>query len=493
MKYLEFLKNTPASKTARYGLLIAMTLTLVLAMTGFYSVTRYLAAMGSNHAVGIEFDAEGGDILQPGGEALLPMFDLVPEGILTPWDGASRVTILVMGLDYRDWSVGEGPSRTDTMILLTMDPLNNTAGMLSIPRDLWVSIPGFENGRINTAYFLGEAYQLPGGGPALAVKTVEQLLGVTINYYAQIDFAAFVRFIDEIGGVKIDVPEKIKIDPIVGDPVILKPERQTLYGELALAYARARNTEGGDLDRASRQQQVILGIRDRLLSPEALSLLITKAPTLYNDLVSGVRANLQLDELIKLALLAQQIPEDQIVRQSISTSAILLAESPDEQSVLVPIPDEIRQIRDEVFLASTGTMGPLAPGSQQERMAAEAAKIALLNGSLVEGLGGRTKAYLQSLGVNIVEVSNGEYTAVTRLIDYTGNPHTARYFIELFGIPSEFYVFEFDPNRSIDVVITLGAHPPSFLRIGKGRICARPAVHPPHLCYYDRPGSLQEG
>ena len=75
-----------------------------------------------------------------------------------PWDGASRVTLLVMGLDYRDWLAGEGPPRTDSMILLTLDPLNRTAGMLSIPRDLWVTIPGgFDNNRINTAYSLGEA------------------------------------------------------------------------------------------------------------------------------------------------------------------------------------------------------------------------------------------------------------------------------------------------------------------------------------------------
>ena len=90
-----------------------------------------------------------------------------------------------------------------------------------------------------------------------------------INYYAVLDFGAFVRFVDELGGVKIDVPDKIKIDPIVGDPIYLKPERQTLNGELALAYARARNTPNGDLDRALRQQQVVFGIRDRLLKPDS--------------------------------------------------------------------------------------------------------------------------------------------------------------------------------------------------------------------------------
>jgi hypothetical protein len=118
-----------------------------------------------------------------------------------PWDGASRVSMLVMGLDYRDWEAGEGAPRTDTMILLTIDPLARTAGMISIPRDMWVNIPGFEYGRINTAYSLGEAYQLPGGGPGLAMDSVEELLGVPIDYYALIDFGTFIRFIDEIGGI----------------------------------------------------------------------------------------------------------------------------------------------------------------------------------------------------------------------------------------------------------------------------------------------------
>ena len=323
MKLVEKLKTTPNSKSLRIGLLIALVVLLILSLIGFYRLSKQLGMLGTdlNALSDLNFGQEASPVAIAG-EAL-PEINFVPEGILPSWDGTSRVTILVMGLDYRDWSAGDGPARTDTMMLLTIDPLSQTAGMLSIPRDLWVSIPGFENDRINTAYFLGEVYDYPGGGPALAVKTVEQLVGVPINYYAQIDFGAFVRFIDEIGGVKIDVPEKIKIDPIVGDPVILKPERQTLYGELALAYARARNSEGGDLDRAQRQQQVIMGIRDRMLSPEALGLMISKAPVLYAELVSGIQTNMQLDEVLKLALLAQKIPEGNIERGAISITEVL--------------------------------------------------------------------------------------------------------------------------------------------------------------------------
>ena len=151
-----------------------------------------------------------------------PVF--VPEVEMPVWDGASRINILFIGLDYRDYIANEGPPRTDTMILFTVDPQSKTAGMLSIPRDLWVNIPGFGYSRINTAYPSGEGAQLPGGGPGLAMKTVEQVIGVPVQYYGSIDFHAFEEAIDSMGGLYICIKEKIRIDPI-GDkkPEVLKP------------------------------------------------------------------------------------------------------------------------------------------------------------------------------------------------------------------------------------------------------------------------------
>jgi len=460
MKSFQFLRTTPKSNAQRLGLLITLAVLAMLVFSGFCGLANRLASRtgGLLPFADLNPSKGAGDTSQsPGIDADLLESVPMPEGMLTPWDGSGRVTVLVMGLDYRDWSAGEGPSRTDTMMLLTLDPLNNTAGMLSIPRDLWVSIPGFENGRINTAYFLGEAYQVPGGGPALAVKTVEQVLGVKINYYAQVDFGAFIRFVDELGGVKIDLPKKIKIDPIVGDPVKLKPGRQVLSGELALAYARARNSSGGDLDRALRQQQVIIAIRERLLHPDDLSHLISKAPALYSEIASGVQTNMTLEELIKLAVLAQKVPEENISRGAISAQEVIFADSPDGQSVLVPLPEKIRQLRDEIFLVSTGTLGPLLPGTPRERMVAEGAKIVLLNGSSIDGLASQTQAYLQKQGANVVEISNGQFTDHTMILDYTGNPHTVQYLTDLFGVLAGNYTLEYDPNSSVDIVVTLGA------------------------------------
>ena len=400
----------------------------------------------------------------PGGESEVvrdPSLPMQPAGAPTPppWDGANRVSLLVMGLDYRDWAAGEGPPRTDTMILFTIDPVNRTAGILSIPRDLWVNIPGFDYGRINSAYQLGEAYKVVGGGPQLATDTVEELLGVPIDYYAQVDFGAFVRFIDEIGGVKLDIPEKIKVDPM-GDnnSKNLKPGIQTLPGDLALAYVRARKTEGGDFDRAQRQQQVVLAIRNRILEFDMLPNLISKAPVLYEELSSGVRTNLSLDLAIRLAWLAVQIPAEKIKQGAIGSEQVSFAMSPDgQQDVLKPITEKIRLLRDEIFTES-GPASPLAINLDvTEQLLAENARIIVLNGSSTAGLAARTADYLKTLGFSTVETGNAEnYATYTEITFYTGKPYTVKYLVDLMKV-SEFRIKHiFDPARGADIVIILG-------------------------------------
>ncbi len=460
-KIFKALKRQPKSFAIILGYWCVLGILMLLVFSGYYQIGRRLVTgQGIVHFLPNFVSGDKGEETKTETpmqmEVSLPEPIEMPEGVMESWDGEGRVTLLVMGLDYRDWLGGKGPSRSDTMMLLTMNPLNNNAGILSIPRDLWVSIPGFDNDRVNVAYFLGEAYKIPGGGPAMAVKTVEGLLGIRINYYAVVDFGAFVRFVDELGGVKVDVPASIRIDPIIGNPKILQPGKQTLPGELALAYARARNTPNGDLDRALRQQQVVYGIRDRLLKPESLSELISKAPTLYAELSSGVQTNMTLDEAIKLARLAQKVPDDQIRSRAISPSDVSYARTPDGRSVLLPRMEKIRQLRDEIFLLSAGTLGPLSPGTDLERMAREGAKIRLINGTGDDALGYKVKEKLVSDGLYVIEVVSGQIVNRSRIVDYTGNPHTVKYFIHLLGVLPEEHELDFNPDSAIDLEIFLG-------------------------------------
>ncbi len=378
---------------------------------------------------------------------------------LTPWNGSGRVTILLLGLDYRDWAAGEKYSRSDTMILLTLDPLTKTAGILSIPRDMWVAIPGFKHGKINTAYYLGDAYKLPGGGPGLAVKTVEEFLGVPINYYAQIDFDAFVKFIDELGGVKINVPEKITVDLLGAGSATkktLQPGVQVLPGEWALAYARARYTEGGDFDRARRQQQVILGIRDRVLSLNMLPTLIAKAPAHFQQLSAGIHTNLSLEDAIKLALLAQDVSQENIKQGVFGEKYVVFGRSPDDLSILVPIPDKIHVLRDEIF-ATSGVLGPLTPGDSGVQMQLEGASLALFNGSSDSALGSRLADYLSQKGANISQVGDASQAYIsTTIIDHAGDPYTVKYLAALLNISPNKIYWDYAPQNPISVEVFLG-------------------------------------
>ena len=379
-----------------------------------------------------------------------------------PWDGASRVTVLVMGLDYGDWESEDrdGPPRTDTMILLSVDPVTKSAGILNIPRDLWVSIPGFNYGKINTAYPLGEGSGYPGGGPGLAIDTIEQFIGIPINYYALVDFYAFEDFIDEIGGVDINVPEEIKVDPIgKHNTVKLKPGKQTLDGPTALAYARARYTEGGDFDRAQRQQQVILAIRDKVLNLNMLPTLITKAPTLYSELAAGIKTNLTLDEAISLAWLAQSIQLKDIKRGAIAPpKAVILAKSPDGKlDILKPVTSEIRLLRDEIF--ASDSLSPFSSETDLTKLLSEeGARLSILNGSGVPGLAGKTTEYLTSQGANVTVTGDaGVIYNNTTIVIYSGRPYTIRYLIDLMNIQSSQIRMEYNPGSDVDIVIYLGA------------------------------------
>ena len=375
-----------------------------------------------------------------------------------PWDGASRVSILVMGTDYRDWEEEVSAPRSDTMILVSIDPLTHSVGMLSIPRDLWVNFPdGFEPNRINMATRYGEIYRLPGGGPGLAMRTVENLLGLQIDYYVMIDFYAFERFIDEIHGVKLVIPEEIRVDPLgQGNAKILQPGEQVLPGDLALAYARARNTPGGDFDRAQRQHQVIMGVRKRIVEFEMLPTLITKAPILYQELSAGVSTNLTLLQVIQFAWLGQQIPEENIKRGIIGSEHVVMANSPEGASVLKPRPEQIRKLRDEIF-TTEGPVSPIAANNDaDELMQAEAALVSILNGTSTSGLAARTADFLQGRGVIVNSDNSPEFYATTTVIDYTGNPYTLQYLVDLMNINTNRIYHRYDPTSEADVILILG-------------------------------------
>jgi len=393
----------------------------------------------------------------------------VPEGIVYPtWDGASRINILFVGLRGGDPLEADCPFCTDTLILLTIDPTTKTAGMLSIPRDMWVNIPGFGYSRINTAWSLGRGSKLPGGGPALTMKTISYFIGVPVDYYVQVDFDAFIDIIDMIGGVDVYNNETLLLDPVSHGKDFPKIRltccgMRHLNGRAALAYARCRHEEqgckDGDIGRARRQQKVIFAIRDVVLSPVNFPTLLAQAPQLYNTFSDGIHTNLSLDDAIKLAMLIKDIPKENIRNDVISNKMMSFGNvvvGGKNASILRPIPDQIRILRDKIFTAS-GPLSPLATGDLSTLMQADGARIRVLNGTSTAQLDTRTGSYLSQQGVLVTEFGKTKSSSRTTIILYSPKLYALRYLLDIFEIKNSVQILiKPDPLQTVDIEIRLG-------------------------------------
>lgn len=206
-------------------------------------------------------------------------------GLTTP---AAKVNILVLGVDERQDDVG----RSDTAFVVTIDPDSKQVSMLSIPRDTRVKINGYGWDKINSAY----AY----GGTKLAKETVENLLGITIDNTVQINFSGFVKAINAIGGVTIDVDKRMSyVDPYDdqgGLAIDLRPGVQHLNGQQAIEYVRYRDEEG-DIGRVARQQKFLKAVFNELDSPQ----IISKIPDLIRAFSQAVRTDLPAGKMLQLA------------------------------------------------------------------------------------------------------------------------------------------------------------------------------------------------
>jgi LCP family protein required for cell wall assembly len=393
----------------------------------------------------------------------------VPEEVEYPaWDGGSRINILFVGLRGGDPTDGDCPFCTDTLILLTLDPATKSAGMLSIPRDMWVNIPGFGYSRINTAWTLGRRSKLPGGGPNLTMKTVSHFIGVPVDYYVQVDFDTFVDMIDLIGGVDIYSDETMVLDPASHGKDYPKVKltccgMRHLNGRVALAYARCRHIEqgctDGDIGRARRQQKVIFGIRDRVLDPEYFPDLLSKAPELYRTFSAGIRTNLPLRDAVKLAVLVRDIPHENITNAVIDTSMVGFGNvilGGQNASVIKPLPDKIRLLRDEIF-TSGGPVSPLADDPLRSLVWADRARIRLLNATTTPQLETRTRIYLSQKGMVVAETGEIRPQSRTVVVLYSPKLYTLKFLANIFGIDrSTQILIRPDPSETVDVEVQLG-------------------------------------
>lgn len=236
-----------------------------------------------------------------------------------------RTNILVMGTDKRPNDKDHYP-RSDTMILVNLDTQAETVRLLTLPRDLVVPIPGYGMNKLNSAYLMGEYYQEPGGGQALAVQTVSELFNVPIDYYVAINFDGFRKVIDQVGGVWIDVPYEIddynypsddEGDPFGVIRIHFSKGLQHMDGKTALRYARTRHADN-DFMRSRRQLQVILATRRAAMSLDILPTL----PSLIDDMGGTVETNIPFNRQLALAQFGYSLDSSSIITSTIDRGMI---------------------------------------------------------------------------------------------------------------------------------------------------------------------------
>ncbi len=237
-----------------------------------------------------------------------------------------------------------------------------------------------------------------------------------------------------------------------------------MNGAIALAYARCRKeSQGctdGDVGRAKRQQKVIFAIRDKVLNPQNFPNLFTQAPQLYNKFSEGIHTNMSLEDAMKLAVLVRDIPRESIKNGVIDNSMVSFGNvilGGQNASVMKPLPDKIRVLRDEIFTIS-GPLSPLAQGDPVSLMQADGAKVRVLNGTSTASLDARTASYLSQSGVQVTELGQTKAQSRTTIVLYTSKLYAFRYLINTLGITGPVQILiKSDPAQTVDIEVRLGS------------------------------------
>ena len=340
------------------------------------------------------------------------LFEALHTKLVGPYSGAvpkplpgQRINVLVMGLDKpgdglkTDVDVRNSDSRSDTMILVSIDPETRDVSLLSIPRDSRVNIPGYGMDKVNAAHAYGGAKE----GPALAMRTVRDFLGVDIHYYLRLNVQGFAKIVDTIGGVEMNVPEDMTYyDPTQDLNINLKKGDQWLNGEKAMELVRYREYVNGDIGRIQVQQEFMKAVIKRAFNLG----IVLKLPSLSSQLVKLVDTNMDAGTLMNLITMAPKFSGDKIQMATVPGTDAYIGGI----SYWIPDPDQTRDVVDRLVRG-------------MDRNANSAVKVQVLNGTGTTGLGAKLAARLTDQGYAVVNVGNADRAdyAYTRIINQTGD------------------------------------------------------------------------
>jgi LCP family protein required for cell wall assembly len=366
--------------------------------------------------------------------------------------GPGTFHIMLLGTDRRppqsDW-------RTDTMILVSIDPDQRTVSLVSIPRDLYVAIPGHGKTRLNMADNFGDADNYPGGGPGLLREMLEENVGLTFDRYIRIDFQGFVEAIDLLGGIDVDVrcPTELWVPNMKAPEEYLllhsfSPGLHHMDGELALMYSRCRaHTRAFDRDR--RQREVLLAVRKRVLEL-GIPGLLPKLFELLESMSLHVQTDLEPTELVALAQLMTELSAYGVSQGGIDLSVAPQWTTPDAAWVMRPERQQIKDLMAGRMIASSG---------EERALAAESVRIAVDNGTTIEGFGSQVADRLEARGYHVVEVGKADRldSGETTIISYDGSSYTLERLCQYLGVEEDDVRYEPDWLSDVAIRIVLGS------------------------------------
>jgi polyisoprenyl-teichoic acid--peptidoglycan teichoic acid transferase len=339
-------------------------------------------------------------------EAMSAMF-LKPQPGVIQWNGRDRITVVAMGLTQRT----SEPARTDTLLVMDINPATHRINMLSVPRDLWVDIPGYGEGKLAIAYEIG--------GPKLAAYTLERDLGIPVDYTMAMTFRGFTRVVNAMGGVTVNVPRELS-DPtypcLVGYdycPIDIKAGVQHMDGATALEFVRERHAFAAqDLDRVQDQQAFAEAVKSAVISPTTW----LKYPALLAAFKSALITNLPMNDLPAVGVQYLITPKSRVDHEYINleNGMVKSSWSDDGQSILVPgnstsIPNLVHRLFGD------------------SQVTTENASVAVLNGTGSTGLASDVESTLQGLGFHTVLAGDAGTTTHTEVILNTAQTGNAAY------------------------------------------------------------------
>lgn len=371
--------------------------------------------------------------------------------------GYDMVNIALLGNDSE--ITGEAIARTDTMIILSINRSTGTVSMLSLPRDLYVYIPGWTTQRLNLAYLRGESVGWTDGGFGLLRQTLFYNFGINVHYYAMVNLSGFTALVDAVGGVNLTVDCAIEDLPLVGTQLpaaavrvnedgyhVLPVGRYFMSGAEALWYARSRYNSI-EFDRGRRQQQIIRAVwrqaRDNGL--------LTNLPQLYNEGIQYVDTNLAFEDILGLLPFAVNLDPSRIEQfYLVRTYHTTPWTTPDGDNVQLPNYDNLRPMLEDFYTPPT-----------ESQVAFESASIAVYNGSSLPDLDLVASGRLADDG--FVAISSGAAPTTdyvdSILIDYTGRSKgsSLERIATLLNINPQNIRIEPRADRSVDFEVILGS------------------------------------